>query len=318
MRQQSLVMEQPICREVRCADWAAFRTLIASTEFRGSDDEWVFRGHADTLPNGAQARWRLQSQWERRQEENAARHRRFWRRELIEGHNYYRGVHLGRCFESFKASLGPAAVNDDNLAVEAIGRHFGLLTDLLDWTIDPLRAAFFAFEKYVSIKTPGIENGGNWMDAFPPDVDALIYLRAQYSGVLRVWALRNPADLQQSSPDRNWQSVRWTPDRLQEEPPHEREFTYINRQWPTNHQMYDRIRAQRGVFTRLESQRSLDLETYLVQNNKLNHLTMITIEGRAALEALPNLQEEGINYSVLYPGPEGAARQANLGRWFNG
>ena len=147
----------------------------------------------------------------------------------------------------------------------ALGRHYGLITPLLDWTEKPFLAAFFPMvELYSEMKKRG---GG------------LIFEGEEFA-VFRLFA--NPT-LQGNG--------------LKVVRPIVNELT--------------RMHGQRGLFTWLTSDRYFELQGFLDNTDKGDHLTKITISDQALLDGLRDLHEHGIDHRLLFPDLLGAAQYAN-------
>ena len=180
----------------------------------------IFRGHAD-------AGWRLSSEWERWPLRMKGSDTQKETRALFSEGAYekIRDSYLSRFQEE---ALGnpdlPTTPTSEN-GWWALGRHYGLLTPLLDWSYSPFVAAFFAFTEWLERLNPGVLKGG---------------LRGQ--GVsfgnqpVHVWALTLDDNLFVDE-----------------------EFDLIGEQAPS----FYRQKAQRGVFTRLSHSVHLDVESYL-------------------------------------------------------
>ncbi len=113
--------------EIACRDWNHFEELLAAFFRRAPRDRdmYMFRGHAD-------ARWRLQSTLDRllpvlRESDSEA-----VERELVE-----------QFVKSALPSLAEIYDMDDT-AKRVIARHHGLPSSLIDFTMSPFVAAFFA------------------------------------------------------------------------------------------------------------------------------------------------------------------------------
>jgi hypothetical protein len=78
------------------------------------------------------------------------------------------------------------------------------------------------------------------------------------------------------------------------------------------HDVFLRQRAQRGLFTKLQSSQHYDLESYLQHKGFAHHLTKYTIQWDVAGEALHDLDRMTINYYSLFPDLDGAAKQIEL------
>jgi FRG domain-containing protein len=137
-------------RYTRCEDWQTFEETIRniclySWADGGPDVQLIFRGQS-------RASWALQSCLERQ-------FYKIQRPGLFERYRVQRNPHsreyvewLTIHLENFKRfsrreKLGLVPQSDDEWW--ALGRHHGLCTPLLDWTLDPYIAAFFAFNESV-------------------------------------------------------------------------------------------------------------------------------------------------------------------------
>ena len=72
-----------------------------------------------------------------------------------------------------------------------------------------------------------------------------------------------------------------------------------------------RMQGQRGLFTWLDSERYFELRGFLDNTGKGNILTQILISDQALLDGLQDLKTHGIDYRLLLPDLDGAARHAN-------
>jgi len=113
---------------VELGSWKEFYDLVAR-DF-GSAPAYVFRGHAN-------AEWKVESSLDRWERLHAKKHG---------GVGVPRHVHL-RAFRQATRAISPVEMpKDDEAAAWAIAQHHGLRTPLLDWSLSPFVALFFAFE----------------------------------------------------------------------------------------------------------------------------------------------------------------------------
>jgi hypothetical protein len=180
-----------------------------------------------------------------------------------------------RKLEAFKQqcrAVGHALPASD-MECWAIGRHYGLVTPLLDWTKNPFVAAFFAWLTRYEIDNPDL---GFW-GAVP-----------QHWGKspVVVWELRDAEALVSEGELQLLTDV---------------SAASANRQ-----------RAQEGVFTFLDHPDHADLESYLTARGKGDHLTGYFLPGSAFKDAFVDLTKRNVNYATIYPDVLGAAKQANI------
>ncbi len=143
-------------RIYRCESWSDFTREVRKNRFwpltkqdTGSAlaDITIFRGHSDP-------EWRLMSQLERKLEielydPTTGKLTRGSTRKN-EGLAWYDSA-CKRIIENFSRYAAgrtgfDSAAHED--VIWALGRHFGLITPLLDWTESPYVAAFFAFKEF--------------------------------------------------------------------------------------------------------------------------------------------------------------------------
>jgi hypothetical protein len=72
-----------------------------------------------------------------------------------------------------------------------------------------------------------------------------------------------------------------------------------------------RMHEQQGLFTWLESEDFFELEGFLKKSGHLDWLERAIISGDAVRQGLDDLREHGIDYRLLFPDLEGAAKHTN-------
>ena len=172
----------------------------------------------------------------------------------------------------------PLSKTDPDVDWWTFGRHYGLNTPLLDWSWSPFIAAFWAFADRMTRENPHL---GGPNPQWP---------KASRSPVV-IWELSRKDDTFV-----------------------DKEFSLIdNVQYELHRQ-----RAQQGIFTWLEHDMYIDIETYLASRNLGDILERYEIPyGGSVGDAISDLLRMNIHYATVYPDPEGAAKQANLGiNWY--
>ncbi len=171
------ILQSHMLGHFQCDSAASFASVIDRMRLRevvlGS--RAVYRGQSD-------ARWPLQSVWERRflHPQRAGLLEAYY----VQPHDCMK-IPLQRAFlETFRRQVESAfphqAMRTDE-QLWALGRHHTLVTPLLDWTLDPYTALYFAFRSHkcgapsvavwvfhVSETSP---YGGIWDDAIFPRID---------------------------------------------------------------------------------------------------------------------------------------------------
>jgi hypothetical protein len=170
------------------------------------------------------------------------------------------------------ASFGTSALNAqafDEVDWWALGRHFGLLTPLLDWRRSQYVAAPFAFVDLSDEAT------------FRASPEA-----QERDGSVAVWGLAVTSAIRNA--------------------PH---LKIVTPRTEAGH----RQRAQRGLFTRLESDVHLDIESYLADLD-LNrpHLRKYVVPRSEVGSVMSDLRRMNITFGTLFPDLEGAALHANF------
>ncbi len=275
-------------RVTQCESWDEF---IQALRVAGNKPlaNRIYRGHAN--PD-----WRLSSLWERRlanenlnlshdvevESEFRDGYRNFYSRRLHRGTSYdqLRIEELSQ-FKRWAAAMPeiPLAKSDPDVDWWTFGRHYGLKTPLLDWSWSPFIAAFWAFADRMTRENPHLEGPSpQWP-------------KASLSPVV-VWELSINDGIFAEGAFSQIDNVRYE----------------LHRQ-----------RAQQGLFTWLEHDNYIDVESYLVSRGLAHILERYEISYRSSVgDAISDLLRMNIHYATVYPDPEGAAKQANLGlNWYS-
>ena len=252
-----------------CNSWDDFIAKVRMTRFVGYR---IFRGHRDPT-------WKLSSQWERYLSRLKGGDPDRNVRQLFSDGAYekIRDGYLER-FKHWAWETASLQIREDELTDDewwALGRHHGLLTPLLDWTLSPYVAAYFAYMDMLEHEAPGFKSG-------TPEVMSPIAM-----GAITVWELN------------------YVPEVLEKMG----EFELLTPRPP----MAGRQIRQRSVFTRLTHDVHVDLESYLKATRKSAYLARYNLNGSEYGRALADLKLMGISQATLFQDLDGAAREANLG-----
>ena len=153
-RNFTVVSEQENVRQV---SWSEFIEQVRTGPVRSEPSGNVipnrvfYRGHA-------KPEWRLWSPFDRRlamwiETENGGE---YWNGRQARGLSWY-DTECSSILDKFKRACR-GLVGTDHMTTDefwALGRHFGLLTPLLDWTRSPYVAAFFAFAERLALLEHG-------------------------------------------------------------------------------------------------------------------------------------------------------------------
>jgi hypothetical protein len=115
-------------RVVTLSSWQDFHQKVFSLK---SKRGYVWRGQKRDEDNG----WFLQSSFDRKVQS----------KDQDDRANKLKG-HLDNFKEEMNKSC-PSVLPQDDVAIWALGQHYGLKTPLLDWTLSPYIAAYFAFNE---------------------------------------------------------------------------------------------------------------------------------------------------------------------------
>jgi len=263
----------PTIKEITCSSWEDFKKRImrdyAAVSFPAQGDPShstypIFRGHANT-------NWQLTSLWER--------HIASIGKQSLMQRSQWHGVE-NTILNDFKdLAYGSPGLHGRDFSESdwwAIGRHYGLMTPLLDWTRSPYVAAFFAFTGFAEIISPGLASGT--FDPKPFIVESARHVA--------VWALKVGPYLQ-AAPS----------------------LEILNPHVDLGH----RQRAQRGLFSRLDHDSHLTIEDYL-ESVSLSEtpLRKYLIPTEDTAMALSELRLMNITFATMFPDLNGAALQANF------
>jgi len=257
---------------VDCGSWEDFKAEVHrdyAEEVMGLSP--LFRGHA-------RKEWKLASPWDRQLE--------IWASTREERDRDASGKFLAKILRDFKElAVGLPGLKSrelEDLDWWAIGRHYGLVTPLLDWTRSPYVAAFFAFTSFIEQVSPGMTTRGN--------ADLKRFILADMNEPVALWAFMVGESIGAAN-----------------------ELEILNPRVDIGH----RQRAQRGVFTRLNHRSHFSIEEYLstlspAEPEDRAPLRKYLIPGREAAKAITELRMMNITFATLFPDLEGAAWQANF------
>ena len=163
-----------------------------------------------------------------------------------------------------------------DIDIEALARHNGLCSNLLDWSLSYFVALFFAYSGAIDSANNNKLLAGSLSDQ----------IIAVPSGSIAIWRLSIGDDI-------------LIPD----------EFEHLHTLSKQNYWQ----KAQRGSFTRLSHENYLDIEEYLASRGLLDRLTKFVLPANIALSVMRDLEDMNITFSTLSPDLRGAALQANCG-----
>lgn len=162
---------------LKLGSWSEFIETVRTGPIRNHEggqsypDQILYRGHADP-------KWKLWSPLDRRlktEVRNSDGEPEYWSIRKTKGIAWYDNL-CSQILAQFKKGChgmpdaDPETSNDEYWA---LGRHYGLLTPLLDWTLSPYVAAFFAFAERLNY----MEHGSQ------------VYKLKGNEGSVRVWAI---------------------------------------------------------------------------------------------------------------------------------
>lgn len=260
-------------RLITCNTWEDFIQEVRKTRYWKTEQEHLHFGRGAIFRGHANPKWKLSSRLERALLENVGDENDVsggMNFRALNGIEWYKGkcAEILERFRQQAKGLPGVDISQDDDELWALGRHYGLLTPLLDWTESPYVAAFFALIEFYKRFEFGT--------ALPTKFEG---------GRVNVWGLRL------------WESV-------EEEGVFE--ILYLRRSHGS------RLRAQSGLFTKLNSEQHLDIESYLRSREIAHYLECYELPYEVAMFALRDLDLMNINFSTLFPDLQGAAEQANL------
>ena len=183
-----------------------------------------------------------------------------------------------RYLEVFKRSAsGLRGANPKELTTDewwALGRHYGLITPLLDWSEKPYVTAFFSGMDLFNLA------GDVLASDVPLDARSVVDMPGQSATIYRLC-----------------HTERLEGDGLRVLRPELDEL--------------GRLHHQRGLFTWLDSETYFELQGFADDSGRDDLLTQITLSADVLPDGLRDLDAHGIDYRMLMPDLTGAALHAN-------
>lgn len=212
-------------------------------------------------------------------------------------------------------------LDENKLHLWSLGQHHGLKTPLIDWTIYPFVALFFAFESadeqtdfrsvycldwsivqvlnYHITETNGIVPFRTQLNNPPYSKEFIEYLaRCYFAGQTDTVIERSPFSKSERERLIAWESANLKKQRLN----YHRSRAAENK----------RIRAQGGLH--IYTPKDVPVETWIRHNRGKEKMVMtkILIPNSERQQILNSLNQMNINHLSLFPDIEGAARYSNL------